>query len=132
MSRSKWYILLTEEILLPICCKCNSKISQELKDEINPIISQFVLEHSSDENPIEIGLNVKTIFSLGTLEIEIKENDNIELLEMPNFKKTNFYVFVKVIIKEPNSIEHEPFIKSFNELIDKIDQSQQSKSIYFN
>ena len=134
MKREKWYILLSEDLICPICCYCNGIITQELKQQINEIMYSFIMKISIEEMVITDQSTIhKITFEEGNIEFILKSIDKIDLFDLNEVKKTHFLIEMNVHLNSCEENEYEPFMKDFSKLTRPLTlKGNSSKSVFFN
>ena len=134
MKREKWYILLSEDLICPICCYSNSIITQELKQQINEIMYSFIMKISIEEMVITDQSTIhKITFEEGNIEFILKSIDKSDLFDLNDMKKTHFLIEMNVHLNSCEENEYEPFMKDFSKLTRPLTlKGNSSKSVFFN
>ena len=76
MNRLKWYLMLNEDVICPIFCRCNETITEEIKNQMNKIVYQHVVE--SSDNLVKLFTKQLFQYPGGKVVVEIKAKDSVD------------------------------------------------------
>lgn len=105
MNRLKWYLMLNEDVICPIFCRCNETITEEIKNQMNKIVYQHVVE--SSDNLVKLFTKQLFQYPGGKVVVEIKAKDSVDFFAMTEISKSGFSAHLTVEMNHKNSSMNE-------------------------